>query len=152
MAESNFHTGKELLDICQKEQISIAEAMLRREEHLSEHSREEIYAELYKNLEVMRDSVRRGLSEKVESVSGLSGGEAMMLFRYAKHDPFCGYSTCRAVASSMAVVEVNASMGRIVAAPTAGASGILPVPRTATALRFFDPITAPNPVRAASRP
>jgi L-serine dehydratase len=49
----------------------------------------------------------------------------MKLFKHGKHNPFSGYTACRAAASSMAVVEVNASMGRIVAAPTAGASGIL---------------------------
>ena len=50
----------------------------------------------------------------------------MRLFRYAKYGPFSGENTCRAAASAMAVVEVNAAMGQIVAAPTAGASGILP--------------------------
>ena len=99
--------------------------MIRREEKQSEQPRGEILAEMRRNLEVMRASVERGLTEKVESVSGLSGGEAMRLFKYGKHNPFSGYTACRAAASAMAVVEVNASMGRIVAAPTAGASGIL---------------------------
>lgn len=120
-----FENGESLRRYCLENDIPIYEAMIRREEKLSDKSREEIIAEMQKNLDVMRTSVDRGLNEKVESVSGLSGGEAMKLFRYGKHNPFSGYTACRAAASSMAVVEVNASMGRIVAAPTAGASGIL---------------------------
>jgi len=120
-----FSSGESLRRYCQENDIPIFEAMIRREEKQSERTREEILAEMKLNLEVMRASVERGLNEKVESVSGLSGGEAMRLFKYGKHNPFSGYTACRAAASAMAVVEVNAAMGRIVAAPTAGASGIL---------------------------
>ena len=120
-----FVNGESLRRYCQENDIPIFEAIIRREEKQSERSREEILAEMKLNLDVMRASVERGLNEKVESVSGLSGGEAMRLFKYGKHNPFSGYTACRAAASAMAVVEVNASMGRIVAAPTAGASGIL---------------------------
>lgn len=120
-----FENGESLRKYCLENDIPIYEAMIRREEKNSERSREEIISEMRENLAVMRESVYRGLNEKVESVSGLSGGEAMRLFKYGKHNPFSGYTACRAAASAMAVVEVNASMGRIVAAPTAGASGIL---------------------------
>ena len=120
-----FENGESLRKYCLENDIPIYEAMIRREEKHSERTRKEILAEMRENLAVMRESVYRGLNEKVESVSGLSGGEAMRLFKYGKHNPFSGYTACRAAASAMAVVEVNASMGRIVAAPTAGASGIL---------------------------
>jgi L-serine dehydratase len=120
-----FENGESLRKYCLENGIPIYEAMIRREEKQSERSREEILEEMRLNLSVMKESVYRGLNERVESVSGLSGGEAMRLFKYGKHNPFSGYTACRAAASAMAVVEVNASMGRIVAAPTAGASGIL---------------------------
>jgi len=120
-----FENGESLRRFCLANGIPIYEAMMRREEKQSEKTREEVLAEMQKNLDVMRESVERGLNEKVESVSGLSGGEAQKLFKYGKHNPFSGYTACRAAASAMAVVEVNAAMGRIVAAPTAGASGIL---------------------------
>lgn len=120
-----FANGESLRRYCLENDIPIYEAMIRREEKQSDQPRAEILAEMKKNLDVMRASVERGLNEKVESVSGLSGGEAKRLFKYGKHNPFSGYTACRAAASAMAVVEVNASMGRIVAAPTAGASGIL---------------------------
>jgi len=121
-----FVNGESLRTFCRENNISIAEAMQRREEQISDMSREEIREEMRKNLEVMRESVQVGLNERQESVSGFSGGEAEQLYRHGKLNPYLGGISCRAAASAMAVVEVNCSMGRIVAAPTAGASGILP--------------------------
>lgn len=122
----DFESGAELVRLCEKEDIKISEVMLRRETELGDMTREKAVAEMRLNLKVMRESVNKGLTTKVESVSRLSGGEAMNLYRYGDLDPFSGHETCHAAAAAMAVVEVNASMGRIVAAPTAGASGILP--------------------------
>ncbi len=121
-----FESGTSLCTYCGQEKILMSEAMIRREVAQGERTRDEILEEMNRNLIVMRESIRRGLEEHVESVSHLSGGEAMRLFRYAKYEPFSGANTCRVAASAMAVVEVNAAMGQIVAAPTAGASGILP--------------------------
>lgn len=120
-----FENGESLRRYCLENDIAIWEAMIQREEKQSDLTREEILSEMHINLEVMRESVLKGLTTKAASVSGLSGGDAMNLFKYGKHNPFSGYNACRAAASAMAVVEVNCSMGRIVAAPTAGASGIL---------------------------
>ena len=122
----DFENGAELLKLCDKEEIKISEVMLRREAETTDTTREKAVAEMRLNLKVMRESVKKGLTTKVESVSRLSGGEAMDLYRYGDLDPLSGHETCHAAAAAMAVVEVNASMGRIVAAPTAGASGILP--------------------------
>ena len=121
-----FINGATLCRFCEQEGILMSEAMLRREVARGEMTREEVWEEMRKNLLVMREAIRRGLEDHVVSVSKLSGGEAMRLFRYAKYEPFSGPNTCRVAASAMAVVEVNAAMGQIVAAPTAGASGILP--------------------------
>lgn len=122
----DFSSGAELIKLCDKEQLPISEIMLRRETELETMTREAAVAEMTKALRVMRDSIKKGLNDKHESVSRLSGGEAMTLYRYGDFDPFSGSETCHAAAAAMAVVEVNAAMGRIVAAPTAGASGIIP--------------------------
>ena len=114
------------MKLCAEEELTISEVMLRRECEIGDRTRDQVIAEMRTDLRVMRESVKKGLTEKVTSVSRLTGGEAMKLFRYADLDPFSGSETCHAAAAAMAVVEVNAAMGRIVAAPTAGASGILP--------------------------
>ncbi|MCR5809052.1 MAG: L-serine ammonia-lyase, iron-sulfur-dependent, subunit alpha [Clostridiales bacterium] len=122
----DFSNGAELVKLCEEEGVKISEAMLRREEQISDTTRQQAILEMRKDLKVMRASIKKGLTEKHQSVSRLSGGEAMLLYRYGDFDPFSGKETCHTAAAAMAVVEVNAAMGRIVAAPTAGASGILP--------------------------
>lgn len=58
------------------------------------------------------------------SASGLSGGQAARVAALAA--PLCGAYMQKVIAAALAVAEQNACMGRIVAAPTAGASGVLP--------------------------
>ncbi len=79
---------------------------------------------MYANIEVMRSSVATGLSG-IKSPSGLSGGVSKTISEHPS-TPLIGAAMRRAVMRAMAVGEANASMGKIVAAPTAGASGILP--------------------------
>lgn len=126
MSESwEFVKGTELLALCKAEALSIGEVMLRREITLSGQSRESIWTEMEKNLDTMRDAIQKGLFAPQRSISGLTGGDAVCLWNYAEK-AHMGAQMAKIAAASMAVVEVNASMGRIVAAPTAGASGILP--------------------------
>lgn len=121
-----FTTGDELLLLCARHDASIGEIMLRREMEREQAERGALLREMRLNLAVMRQSVKKGLSERQPSVTGMSGGDAERLFAYAGTGSFLGENACRAVAGAIAVVEVNAAMGKLVAAPTAGASGVLP--------------------------
>ena len=120
-----FHHGSELLTLCSRYKISIGEVMLRREMEDTTRTREEIFAEMKLNLDVMRTSIRTGLDPTVPTHGLMAGNESVKLARYAQNSELGG-RLCGIVAAGMAVAEVNASMGQIVAAPTAGASGILP--------------------------
>ena len=120
-----FHHGSELLTLCSRYKISIGEVMLRREMEDTTRTREEIFAEMKLNLDVMRTSIRTGLDSTVPTHGLMAGNESVKLARYAQNSELGG-RLCGIVAAGMAVAEVNASMGQIVAAPTAGASGILP--------------------------
>ena len=120
-----FHHGSELLTLCSRYKISIGEVMLRREMEDTTRTREEIFAEMKLNLDVMRTSIRTGLDPTVHTRGLMAGNESVKLARYAQNSELGG-RLCGIVAAGMAVAEVNASMGQIVAAPTAGASGILP--------------------------
>ncbi len=76
-------------------------------------------------LDVMRESVQEGMRPDLRSVSGMTGGQAALLGAHAPNavgGPLLGMAAARA----LAVAECNACMGKIVAAPTAGACGILP--------------------------
>ena len=120
-----FHHGSELLTLCSRYKISIGEVMLRREMEDTTRTREEIFAEMKLTLDVMRTSIRTGLDPTVPTRGLMAGNESVKLARYAQNSELGG-RLCGIVAAGMAVAEVNASMGQIVAAPTAGASGILP--------------------------
>ena len=75
----DFNNGIELIRLCDEEGIKISEAMIRREVQMGDSTREQIIAEMRTDLKVMRESVKKGLTEKVQSVSRLTGGEAMTL-------------------------------------------------------------------------
>ncbi len=78
-------------------------------------------------LSVMAQSVEKGMDRALRSVSGLTGGRAPMLLSAAQAGVTAGGALLgRAEARALAVAELNAAMGKIVAAPTAGACGILP--------------------------
>ena len=120
-----FHTGEELLALCRSEHMPISRVALAYEEEAGERSREEILAEMEKNLATMEESIRVGLEDKQTSITGLMGDAADKLMNF-REEALMGKNLAAITAASLAVVEVNASMGRIVAAPTAGASGVLP--------------------------
>ncbi len=123
----NFNTGVQLLEICKRENKKIWEVMVLRESENTGQEFKEILNLMKENLSIMKSAVEKGLNEDVKSMSGLVGGDAKLLKGYYdRKKTVSGGRMLEAVASSMAVLEVNASMGQIVAAPTAGSSGILP--------------------------
>lgn len=79
------------------------------------------------HLQYMQEAVKNGMDEKLRSVSGLTGGQAALLMQYFQQGrSLCGNLLGKAEAYALATAECNACMGKIVAAPTAGACGILP--------------------------
>ena len=93
-----------------------------------ECSKEELLAKMEAMLEVIKESIDFGLTG-VRSHSGLTGGAAKRLLEASEQKQFnniLGDKAKDAMVYAMAVAEANAAMGRIVAAPTAGASGVLP--------------------------
>lgn len=93
-----------------------------------ECSKEELLAKMEAMLVVIEESIKFGLTG-VRSHSGLTGGDAKRLLEASEQKQFnniLGDKAKDAMVYAMAVSEANAAMGRIVAAPTAGASGVLP--------------------------
>lgn len=123
----DFNSGKALLELCERENQPISEVMRKREQFLKNITREECDAKMKRALEIMKNSVHESLEEPVKSVGGLIGGEAGKIRAHRREGKaVCGEILSRAIAHSMAVLELNASMGLIVAAPTAGSSGVVP--------------------------
>lgn len=93
---------------------------------------EEIRAALRRALQVMQGAVAQGLTGELKSASGLVGGDAAKL-RTGPPGPLAGTPFRDILARALAVQEVNAAMGVIVAAPTAGGAGVLPAVLTGLA-------------------
>ena len=92
----------------------------------------EIRDALQRALDVMRGAVAQGMTGDMYSSSGLVGGDAAKL-RTGPAGPLAGTPFRDILARALAVQEVNAAMGVIVAAPTAGGAGVLPAVLTGLA-------------------
>ena len=128
-ADSDFTTGEELLALCRRRSCTIAQAMAEREEALSGLDGAGAGTDEYlaRALDVMRASTEGPLSHPEQSIGGLIGGEAHdTAFACARPDAVVDGIAADAMVRAMAVLETNACMGRIVATPTAGSSGVLP--------------------------
>ncbi len=107
---------------------SIAEALAEHEANRSGLSPGSVRDEMARNLQVMYESVAEGLSGECKPLAGfIPGDDGHRLFeRHLAGSTLSGGILPAAIARSLAVGELNSAMGRIVAAPTAGSSGVLP--------------------------
>lgn len=113
--------------VAQAEEAGLAEAAIAGEIKHNGLTREGIIARMDEALQVMRQSAQRGFDPKLHSMSRMTGGQAAKLqSAVATGQTVGGDYLGRAAARALAIAECNAAMGKIVAAPTAGACGILP--------------------------
>ncbi len=106
---------------------SLAQAAIHAQSQESGVPEAEVREHMRVNLHAMQDAVHEGLQSNLKSVSGLTGGQAPLLKRHLDSGrSLCGSLLGKAETYALATAECNASMGKIVAAPTAGACGILP--------------------------
>lgn len=122
-----YNTVNELCQIATERDIPIWKVILENECRISEKTPDEIFARLDIRLNVMRRSASKALEKPYETVGNLISGFASRQYHYsAKEDSLCGSSLNYFMALALSSSEVNASMGKICAAPTAGSCGILP--------------------------
>ena len=123
----DFKNAKELLALCQEKKLPISEVMRQREILLGETTAEIVNQRMDRVLEIMKDAAFSPIKDPVISMGGLIGGEARRLCEF--HDlgkSLCGNVLGKGITYAMATLETNASMGLIVASPTAGSAGIVP--------------------------
>lgn len=123
----DFRNAKELLKVCQEQSLSISAVMLQRELTEGEQDPEETDRKMDRVLEIMKSAASTPIHTPVKSMGGLIGGEAKKISDHKDAGKgLCGDLLERAVIYAMATLETNASMGLIVASPTAGSAGIVP--------------------------
>jgi L-serine dehydratase len=116
----------------ESQQKSLAQVALAAESRDQGRTVEDIKAQLMKALVVMRSAIEQGLTGDLYSASGLVGGDAAKLRTNAR-GPLADTPFRDVLTRALAVQEVNAAMGVIVAAPTAGGAGVLPAVLTGIA-------------------
>ncbi len=119
-----FESFKDWKIYCEKINISLFESVIEYEVTQKGKSEDAIWQGLQKAFTVMKEAVETGLQEEMTSRSGMINNGAKKVYKH----PLAVLSPefQKLIARALAAKEVNSCMGRVVAAPTAGASGILP--------------------------
>lgn len=122
-----YNNGQDLINLANKNNLKISDIVIKKECDLLELTEEEIRIKMKLNYEVMKKSAKSGLEKELISVGGIIGGDSKKVNIYSKEKKsICGNTINKAMARALSCSEVNASMGRICAAPTAGSCGIIP--------------------------
>ncbi len=119
-----FNSFSSWKEECEKKEMPLFQPVLDFEINKRGTAEDQIWEGLSTAYTVMKEAVQTGLSEEMNSYSGMinSGARKVMAFP----TPVVSIEFQKLVARALAAKEVNSCMGRVVAAPTAGASGILP--------------------------
>ena len=123
-AKEIFDDGEQLLDACTELGLNIGAVMAVREARLTGEAH--AIAAMRRVLDVMREETTAPIANPQRSLGGLIGGEAKLVDATCRNDlstSLMGPVQTDAVARAMAVLERSATMGVIVAAPTAGSAG-----------------------------
>jgi L-serine dehydratase len=123
----SYDSIQELVDKAKKKGKLISELVLEDQALQMEQSQDELFELMRASLQVMAEAATKGLIAVSKSASGLSGGDANKMRRSVDAGrSLSGKVLSETLAKALAIAEVNACMGRIVAAPTAGSCGIIP--------------------------
>ncbi len=113
--------------ICEKNGWRLHETALAYELAKGTESREDILTRMGRHFSAMQESIKAGLVGTEEGACKMFRDDAKRLMAYReKKMTLSGQTMTKAAAYALAVMEINCSMGRIVAAPTAGSCGVLP--------------------------
>lgn len=111
-------------DYCKSNEVPLFLPILEYEKEQKGNDEEVVWERLSFAYNVMKEAVETGLAQDMHSRSGMIRGGAK---RVAACDKVVlSVEFQKLVARALAAKEVNSCMGKVVAAPTAGASGILP--------------------------
>lgn len=123
----SYNSIEELVNAANASGCAIGELALRDQAQELEQDEMMLLRQMGKNLTVMEEAICFGRQKDQRSMSGLTGGEGWKMLDYSERTGgIMGPFMTRAASRALAVAGCNASMGKIVAAPTAGSCGILP--------------------------
>lgn len=122
-----YNSVKDLINKATKEEKNISDIVIEDQARQMDKTIKEIYNIMLSSFNVMNESANYGMEPHIKSASGLSGGSAYkMKTAVDSGKSLCGNLFGNVLAKALAVSELNACMGKIVACPTAGSCGIVP--------------------------
>lgn len=122
-----FSNLEQLIQLCVKESVTIGQLMITEQAVETGKSTELVLEQMAAYYDIMKEAVYKGIDSELKTRSGLTGGDAKRVRAYMHNGAVSlGTEACSAMAYALAVSEINASMGRIIATPTAGSCGIIP--------------------------
>ena len=118
---------KELTAAAEGRKARISDIVIELQAEENNCTAKDVFKKMSMRYDVMLEAVERGIRSELKTVTGLSGGDASLLDKYIASGKALGNGlSARITRNAIAVSEVNANMGRIVASPTAGSCGIIP--------------------------
>lgn len=122
-----FMTFEELIKGCSVENKKIYELIQEQEAQEADVSIEEIREKVKLNIDTMRSTIKTGMVSQEKAISNWCGDDCVKLQkRYSKQNALFGKLFEKIITYSLATIEENLRMGKIVACPTAGSCGIVP--------------------------
>lgn len=121
-----YRNAKEIIELTKEKNCSIAELLYLKEYENFDKNKEDVNHTIKEILKVMRNSSTAAIDNPEENKGHIIGGDAKKMADYSKTDSYTGSIINAAMARAFSSSEVNASMGKICAAPTAGSCGIIP--------------------------
>lgn len=121
-----FNSFEELEEYTVREKKSIVDVVLEVETNLQGTTPDEIFSRAAEYWRIMKASVKKGITSSESSLLGLTGKDSKRIDEFVKGHTLFDNIYGRAAAYAVAVNEVNAKCGVIVACPTAGSCGLLP--------------------------
>jgi L-serine ammonia-lyase (EC 4.3.1.17) len=133
-----FNSGLDIIRFCNEKKQPLHEISLSSEIEKTGRSYGYIRDYLKHVLRVMENAVTAGINDDENHIKGkIIGNDSVLLRRRIESSKtVCGDTVAKAVAYALSTMEVNASMGKVVASPTAGSCGVLPAVLMTTKERF----------------
>jgi len=133
-----FTSGSEIITYCNQTNQALHEVSLAFEIEKTGRSYGYIRDYLKSVLKVMNDAVYAGINDVEDKIKGkIIGNDSVLMKNRIDHSrTVCGETIAKAAAYALSTMEVNASMGKVVASPTAGSCGVLPAVLMTTKERF----------------
>lgn len=122
-----FMTFEELIKESSSKNKKIYEFIQEQEAQEADVEVEVVRQKVKLNIDTMRSTIKTGMVSQEKAISNWCGDDCVKLQkRYSKQNALFGKLFEKIITYSLATIEENLRMGKIVACPTAGSCGIVP--------------------------